>query len=187
MVNKKQYSEKEIIIMKKIRKSLVSTHRKEISDIAKELDVSQPTVRKYIKKMEDEHIIWGYTSVGDDNKIGLKTFMILIEFNQDPLQNLDELYDGQKNMPERIEKLGAKSLYVAMYHGQIPYHNITLFLAPDIETARKVQGLFYEYYGKFILHAHLSEEIITQRKILQNPNMVGDIKKTFNLIVKTKK
>ena len=177
----KKFKENEITIMKKILGCLVSTHRKEISDIAKELNLSQPTIRKYIQLMEKEKIIWGYTSVGNFEKLGVKTFIILVEYKQDPLANLDKMMVAQTKMSKLVEELGARYVYVGMYHGQSSYQNMGIFYAPNIEIARKVQGLYYKYFGEHIINAHLSEEIISQRVVLQNPDIISDIKNKFGL------
>lgn len=62
----------------KILMKLLEDSSKNISDIAKELDISRQTVSKKIKEMEEDGTIRSFTAKIDENSVGLRTKAYII-------------------------------------------------------------------------------------------------------------
>ncbi|ENN96164.1 AsnC family transcriptional regulator [Methanocaldococcus villosus KIN24-T80] len=73
---------------RKILEILMKDARKPFTEIAKELNTSESSIRKRIKKMEENGIIKGYTVVIEPAKIGYNV-IALTGFDTDPQDVLD--------------------------------------------------------------------------------------------------
>ena len=67
----------------KILEILMKEGRKPFTEIAKELNTSESSIRKRVRKMEEEGVIKGYTAVIDPSKIGYNV-VALTGFDTDP-------------------------------------------------------------------------------------------------------
>ncbi len=67
----------------KIIEILKEDARTPISEIAKELNISNTAVKKRIKKLEKEGVIVGYTIKTNDQILGKKKAMLIIHLNLD--------------------------------------------------------------------------------------------------------
>ena len=73
--------------------------RKTVSDIARELNRAETTVRERIKKMESENIIKGYCAVVDKKALGYGTeALIFCNFEPDKMESSIEKLLGTKNV-----------------------------------------------------------------------------------------
>ena len=54
-------------------------------EISKKIGLSRQTVQKTIRKLEKDHVIWGYQVVVDEQKKGFSHFLILIKRTIKPL------------------------------------------------------------------------------------------------------
>ena len=59
---------------KKLLSELVKNSNENIETIAKHCGFSRQKTWRFIKQLEEKKVIWGYTVVFDEEKIGLKPF-----------------------------------------------------------------------------------------------------------------
>ncbi len=67
----------------KIIEILIKDGRKSYTDIARELGTSESSIRKRVKKLEEEGVIKGYTAIIDPSKIGYNV-VALTGFDTEP-------------------------------------------------------------------------------------------------------
>ena len=72
---------------KKILSELVKNSNENIDTIAKHCGFSRQKVWRAIKRLEVKGLIWGYTAVFDEEKIGQTYFMLMIKR---AMQKIDE-------------------------------------------------------------------------------------------------
>jgi Lrp/AsnC family leucine-responsive transcriptional regulator len=120
---------------KKLLSELVKNSKENIDTIAKHCGFSRQKTWRYIKQLEAKNLIWGYTAVFNEEKIGLTHFMVMVKRST---KKLDEA-TANKIISRRLEDLVAEigitiesSSYV---HGE--YDWIITFTAEDIKQAKK--------------------------------------------------
>ena len=64
---------------KKILKELLKNANLSVNEIADRLGFSRSKARRIIKNLEEDKTIWGYTAIIDKDKIGLKSYCILLK------------------------------------------------------------------------------------------------------------
>jgi len=64
---------------KKILRELQKNSKESIDKLAKKCGFSRQKVWRIIKRLENNKTIWGYHTVVDDEKMGLKRYLILIK------------------------------------------------------------------------------------------------------------
>lgn len=133
----------------RLLRQLLSDPTRSIRDIAKHLGTYRQKVWREKKKMEDEKVIWGYTAVLDEGRMGHVTYLVLMKMKPMSTELADlimkRILKGEpfKQMV-RLEEV----LYV---NGE--YDWLVKFTAEDHATARR-------YYDSLRLsyHDHLLEK-----------------------------
>jgi DNA-binding Lrp family transcriptional regulator len=120
---------------KKILSELVKNSNQKIDTIAKHCSFSRQKVWRAIKQLEENHMIWGYTAIFNEEKIGLKHFMMMIKKSTKRLEETT----ADKIISRKLEDIAAElgitiesSYYV---HGE--YDWVITFNAEDIKHAKK--------------------------------------------------
>ena len=121
---------------KKIIDELSKNANKSINDIAKSLGFSRQKVWRIVKKLEEENTIWGYTAIVDKQKLGKKTYILLIKRSNKPMKEEILTKMSNKDFTRRIEKLGVQSLFQLFIHGYFDW--LVMFNASDIKTAKRI-------------------------------------------------
>jgi DNA-binding Lrp family transcriptional regulator len=123
---------------KKIISELVKNSKENIDTIAKHCGFSAQKVRRVIKQMEQNHVIWGYTSVFDEKRIGLKHFIMMAK--RTPGQVEEKTVDKiiQRELEDRAAELGITIESSAYVHGD--YDWIITFTAEDIVQAKMLSN-----------------------------------------------
>ena len=75
----------------KILQELANNSNKSINEIAKKCGFSRQKVWRMIKNLEKNHTIWGYTTIIDREKQGLKSYTVLIKRTNLPME--EEMVD----------------------------------------------------------------------------------------------
>jgi len=171
-------SEKQIQIdEKKVIDKLREDSNKSINEIAEKLGFSRQKVWRIVKKLEEENIIWGYTAVIDEQKLGLGYYILLLKKNVEPVSS-----DAIKNITSReiesyIKEMGCEMISSLYTHGF--YDWVIVFTAPSTIEAKKVSELFIERYHKFLTDVQFLETIFPAKvKGKVNPN-VKKLKELF--------
>jgi len=120
---------------KKILSELVKNSNENIDTIAKHCGFSRQKVWRAIKRLEVKGLIWGYTAVFDEEKIGQTYFMLMIKR---AMEKIDEkvvdiiISTKAEDIAKELGITIESSFYV---HGE--YDWIMTFTAEDVRQAKK--------------------------------------------------
>ena len=120
---------------KKLLAELVNNARKNISTLAKNTKFSTQKVRFMINQLEKNNTIWGYSAVYDEEKIGLKHFMLMVKRSNKKIdeQTIDQIISRKvEDFALDFDTFIESSFYV---HGE--YDWIITFVTKDINHALK--------------------------------------------------
>jgi DNA-binding Lrp family transcriptional regulator len=130
-IHKEQIDEEGKIILSE----LLQNAKASINSIAKHCHVSEQKVRRMIHQLEEHHMIWGYSTIIDEEKLGLKHFVLMAK--RSGMKVDEEMVD--QIISRKLEDISYEegitiesSFYV---HGE--YDWIITFTAKDILKARK--------------------------------------------------
>lgn len=126
---------------------LLEDPTKSIRNIAKEMNSYRQAVWRTKKKLEDEHVIWGYTAVIDDCKLNYVSYIVLMKTK--PMSNgLADLL-VRRLVKEEPRKQNVRLMNLCYVNGE--YDWIMRFSAPDHATARKYYDTLRLLYDKYLL------------------------------------
>ncbi len=116
-------------------------------ELAKELDSYRQTIWRKKRRMEEENIIWGYTAVIDEAKLGKGTFLVLMKM--EPM--IEGLADIMVKRIKRNEpgKMNIRLIDAFQVNGE--YDWIIRFSAPDHTTARTYFDTLRAVYADHLL------------------------------------
>jgi len=97
--SKEQQTEDE----RKILLELQKNSKESIDTIAKHCGFSRQKAWKIIKRLEEKDVIWGYTAIVNEEKIGQTHFMLMIKRTKKKLE--EEITDIDKNIDELVYDL----------------------------------------------------------------------------------
>ncbi len=155
---------------KKIIKELRKNANKSVNDIAKNLGFSRQKVWRVIKNLEKNKTIWGYAAVVDEQKLGKKSYVLLVKRSNKPMTKeiLEKM--ARKDFMKRIEKLGIESIAHIYTNGV--YDWIIYFNADDIRIAKTYVEVLNGTYEGYISDIILQEVIyMAQNSGITNPNI----------------
>ena len=75
----KSSKEQILIDEKKLLTQMIKNARENISTIAKNTNFSTQKVRLMIKQLEKNNTIWGYSAVYNEEKMGLRHFVLMVK------------------------------------------------------------------------------------------------------------
>jgi len=120
---------------KKILSELVKNSNENIETIAKHCGFSRQKTWRFIKRLEEKGLIWGYTAIFNEEKIGLIHFMLMIKRTTKQLEEKTVDKIVSRKLEDIVAELGItieSSFYV---HGE--YDWVITFTAEDIKHAKK--------------------------------------------------
>jgi DNA-binding Lrp family transcriptional regulator len=164
-------SKKEIISNdRKILDALMGNARQSLIEIGEKTGLSRQTAQKTIRKLEKEHVIWGYQVIVDEEKKGFSNYLVLIKRTTKPLD--EKLVD--KDIGGKIEKealnIGVKFETSLYCHGS--YDWIISIMATDIKHAKKFTEQIKNIYSEYIAEVQLLETLFFVKKQgILNPNI----------------
>jgi len=147
---------------KKILTELQKNSNQSIDTIAHRCGFSRQKVWRCIKRLEQEHIIWGYTAIVDEEKQDRKSFVVTIKKTTTPLDEKTARIIATPYLQELASKEGIiieNSLYI---HGE--YDWIIIFTADDLRQAKRFSELLYSAYPAYIAKVDLMETLFWTRK-----------------------
>ena len=159
---------------RKILDALAENARQSLIEISEKTGLSRQTVQKILLKLEKDHIIWGYQPIVDEQKNGLKDYLVLIKRTPKPLD--EKLADKviSRKIEQMASKIGVKIVTSFYCHGS--YDWITCFMAPDIKDAKKFTEDVKTVYIDHIADIQLLETLFFVKKDgILNPD-VNDLK-----------
>jgi DNA-binding Lrp family transcriptional regulator len=114
---------------------LIKNARENISTIAKNTKFSTHKVRLMINQLEKNNTIWGYSTICDEEKMGLKHFVLMVKRNNKKIneQTINQIISRTlEDFAADFDTYIESSFYV---HGE--YDWIITFVTKDINHALK--------------------------------------------------
>jgi len=161
---------------KKVIRELQKNSKESIDKIAKKCGFSRQKVWRIIKRLEKNKTIWGYHAVVDNEKIKMKSYILLLKRTNVPIgNNIDKIL---KDSLDQIGKQVNVNVHLNSYlHGI--YDWMLCFTAEDIRHAKKFSEILTREFSKYISEIHILEEIFPIRKCgSANPN-IAKLKEFF--------
>lgn len=154
----------------KIIHILQGNSNKSVNDIAKKCNFSRQKVWRIIKHLEKTNNIWGYIAVVDEEKQGLKNYIILIKRNSAPLTKaiVDNIINRNLEIPAGKNNIIIEN---SAYLNGV-YDWMISFSAEDIKQAKNFCELLNKLYEGVITDIQLLENIFSAKKSgIENPEM----------------
>lgn len=152
-----------------VLESLLDDPTKSVGEIAQELNSYRQGVWRKKKKLEDEKIIWGYTAVIDQKKIGHQMYLVLLKTKPMSRGFADLIVDRiEKNVPKNI---GARLIDLFYVNGE--YDWIMRFSAKNHATARRYYDTLRVVYEEYLLEKPVMVDVnfIVVAEGKNNPKM----------------
>ena len=146
----------------KILYELLMDSSQNIDTIGKKLGFSRQKVWRDIKRLKADAVIWGFTAVVNEEKLGVKNYFALIKRSTHPLS--DELTGKiiQRDIEHAAKKIGVTIENSCYTHGS--YDWFIGFTAKDIKQAKKFCEILNKTYLMFIADIQLLEGLFWIRK-----------------------
>ncbi len=171
--SKKQINEDE----KKLLKILQTSSGENIENIAKKCGFSRQKLWRIKKILEKDKTIWGYNAVFDDEKLGLRRYLILIKRTNKPISKMQLNVITSRKLKQVTSKLGINiecSFYI-----HVSYDWFIMVTAKDIRFVKKVIEAFTILLKGFISEVQVEEVIFSvEKNNFTNPNL-DQIKEFF--------
>ena len=147
---------------RKILNAIEGNARQSSIEIGEKTGVSRQTVQKTIRKLERDHVIWGYQAIVDEEKNGFSNYLVLIKRTTKPIdENLADKIISRK-IEEMASKIGVKIITSLYSHGS--YDWIISFTATDIKHAKKFTEQIKTMYSEYIAEVQLLDILFFIRK-----------------------
>lgn len=140
-----------------------------IDTIAKHCGCSRQKARRTIKRLEETRMIWGYTTIVDKQKQGLRKFILSIKRSQKILdeKSLNEIF--YERLGKTLLNLGITIESSYYIHGE--YDWVLIFTAKDLYHAKKFSDILFEAYPGAVDKVNLSQILFIQRDHrIENPD-----------------
>ena len=155
--SKKQIYEDELKVIAELQKNA----KESIEVIAKNCGYSRQKVWRIINRLEENKTIWGYAAVVNEEKQGLKRYMILIKRTTLPLDEklADKIVSRQlENSASKIDIKIESSMFT---HGTFDW--VICFRTKDMKHAKKFSEIVNKTYWGYIGELHIMETLFPIR------------------------
>lgn len=134
--------------------------------LAKKTRFSRQKVWRIVKILNENKDIWGYTAIVDEEKLGMKTYLLLFKSG---IADISELFDTS-GFNKLVDKEGIILRDVVWSQGL--YDGYISFLARDIPHAKQLQRILSDLFPDQIMDTSIMESIkCIQRGGQSNPKM----------------
>jgi DNA-binding Lrp family transcriptional regulator len=142
-------------------------------EISEKTGLARQTVHKTVRKLEKDHVIWGYRPVVNMRKVGKKLFVTLIKTTSKLTKER-----VQEVLPALIKIMDEQSdiifIYTGYVHGYFDW--LYIFAADDVIQANKMMRRWKTKYGDLIEDIQIHEELMAIRSSgLLNPDFKQEI------------
>jgi Lrp/AsnC family leucine-responsive transcriptional regulator len=154
---------------KKVLFELVKNSKEKIDTIAKRCGISKQKTWRYIKRLESKGLIWGYTVIFDEEKVGLKHFILLVKRTSKQLDEgaVDRIIS--RRAEGLMNEFGGTIESSSYVHGE--YDWMMTFTAEDIKHAKKYSdSLIALHPGEIEKISILQTLMFIRRQHVLNPN-----------------
>ena len=154
---------------KKVLSELVKNSNENIETIAKHCGFSRQKTWRFIKQLKAKGMLWGYTAIFDEEKIGLTHFILMIKRTMKQVEKATADKIILRKIEDLSEKLGIaieSSFYV---HGD--YDWVITFTSMDIKHAKKIYDSLIILYPDVIKKITIMQTLMFIRKqYILNPD-----------------
>jgi Lrp/AsnC family transcriptional regulator, leucine-responsive regulatory protein len=154
---------------KKILSELVKNSNENIETIAKRCGFSRQKTWRFIKRLETKRLIWGYTAIFNEEKIGLTHFILMIKRTTKQLEEKTVDTTISRKIGDLAAEIGVtleSSFYV---HGE--YDWVLTFTADDIRQTKKFSDSLVAFYPGVIEKITIMQTLMFIRKqYILNPD-----------------
>ena len=120
---------------KKVLSELVKNSKENIGTIAKHCGFSRQKTWRFIKQLKAKGLIWGYTAIFNEEKVGLTHFMIMIKRTTKKLEEATANKIVSRKIEDLVAEIGITIESSSYVHGE--YDWVLTFTAEDIKQAKK--------------------------------------------------
>ena len=155
---------------RKVIRELQKGSKESIDKIAKNCGFSRQKVWRTIKRLEKNKTIWGYSTIVDDEKLGLKKYLILLKRTNEPLskEKLMKIINGK--LKQEFEGLGVNVEFTFFVNGC--YDFALCATSENIRLMKKFCEALYSIFKDCISDIQILEVIFPlQQSCLVNPNL----------------
>lgn len=156
--SREQMKNDEMMILAELQKN----SNGHINTIAKHLGFSRQKTWRFIKRLEKNHMIWGYTIVVDQQRQGLQKFILSIKRSSKISDKKNEDVIAFDKIEKNYSKLGIT--VESSYYGHGEYDWILLFTARGLEQAKKFAELILGAYPGMVEKTRLFQILFTPRE-----------------------
>ena len=164
--SKKQINEDE----KKLLKTLQENSADNIENIAKKCGFSRQKLWRIKKRLEKNKTVWGYHAVVDEEKLGLKRYLILIKRTNKPISKMQLNIITSRKVKQVSSKLGINIECSYYIHGT--YDWFIMVTAKDLRFVKKIVEVFTILLKGFISEIKVEEVIFpVETSNFTNPDL----------------
>ena len=153
----------------RIIEELQKYSKNSIDTVAQQCGFSRQKVWRVIKNLEEKQVIWGYTTVVDEQKQGFQKFILLLKRTIEPID--EETVDSIafSRLEKDYHEIGITIESSYYIHGE--YDWALIFTAKDLKHAKKLSALLLAKYPGIIGKVNLMQILYSQRShYIVNPN-----------------
>jgi DNA-binding Lrp family transcriptional regulator len=155
---------------------LLEDPTRSLNEMAKEMNIYRQTLWRRKRKLEEGRVIWGYTAVIDENKMGNVIYLIMMKMKPMTRGLADVIYRRVKN--DEMSKSNIR--LIDAFHVNGEYDWILRFSAPDHATARKYYDALRVIYEEYLIEKPVIVDVnfILKAEGMRNP----EIEKLYNFV-----
>jgi DNA-binding Lrp family transcriptional regulator len=153
----------------KVLIALQKNSKDSISSIAKLYGFSRQKVQRSITRLEEDHVIWGYTAITDEKKQGLLKYILLIKrsMNKISIETVEKI--AYLKFDEQYMKQGITIEGSHYIHGE--YDWMVIFTSQNLREAKKFSTTLIENYPNMIIKVNLMQILNSPKSHhISNPN-----------------
>jgi len=145
---------------RKIIDAMMEGARKSAIELSEKTGLTRQTVNKATRRLEEDHVFWGYYPVVNMKALGKKVFIMFLRSK--PNLTLEKVLEGISETQKSIkEQKSLIPIYSGFFHGYFDW--IIIFSADNIVQANKVVRNWRRKYGDTIEDIQLQEELMSFR------------------------
>ena len=143
---------------KKILSELVKNSNEKIETIAKHCGFSRQKTWRFIKQLETKGLIWGYTAIFNEEKIGRMHFILMVKRTTKQIEEKTVDKIVSRKLEDIVAELGITIESSSYVHGE--YDWVLTFTAQDIKQAKKFSD------SLVVLHPGVIEKITIMQTLM---------------------
>jgi len=147
---------------KKVLSELLKNSTNNIETVAKNCRFSKQKTWRTVKRLEDKGFIWGYTTIIDEEKVGLKHFMLMVKRTMKQLDQttVDKIVSRQ--LEDLVKEIGITVESSSYVHGEFDW--VLTFTARDIIQAKKFSDSLITLHPGVIEKTMILQTLMFSRK-----------------------